>query len=167
MKTINYGLVKWLNELCFEDSVELRPGEYFLSDEGIYTMICKPLPVIFVSDCIDLRPLGIENACFRYINQFSHDMREQSIKRLFEIKGLPKIDIMRMYLNSKLSENDFMKANNISCERWNNIKKKLEFYEYVTNSMREKEERRISNRDKGSGKAASIGLYPCRCAIKL
>ena len=167
MKTITYGLAQRLNELCFEDGYETKPREYFLSDEGIYTMICKPLSVIFVSDCLYLSPVGIENACLRHINKFSHDMREQSIKKLFEIKGLPKIDIMRMYLNSKLSENDFVKANNISYEKWKNVKRKLVFYEYVENSMKEKEERRNLNRDKEGGRAVSMNIYSFRCTIKL
>ncbi len=114
--------------------------EFFQSDEGIYMLVTDGVPIKEICNSISLVPATIEIICLRYINELDYKGREEGIKKLIQVKGLPRIDIIRAYINSKLNEKDFRRTYNIESDKWHRILNSFDYYDYVKTSIKEKEE---------------------------
>ena len=120
-------------------------------------MLLEKKSLAYIELKLKINAVEVERRVLSYLNRQDKENCDRLFEEVFEINGLPKLDILKRYLRSSLDFKRFKKTHSVGTDLWKRILSDYSGIEKVAVLLREKEEKE-SNPTPASGR--KIGRKP-------
>lgn len=110
------------------------------SGEALFLQLKLGISLKMLQDLLEINAFSIERRLIEYLKESSFSPNEDFEYVLSNIFGLPYLDILRKYLNSYLTEEEFRQTYSIKLDKWKNIKRYWQDFPYIKKALKEKKQ---------------------------